>query len=445
MPGKLKYPYQPERDVHRITLYNTVYPEHRHTAEKPRLYGHFDFACFYAQVEQLTRNLYGIPLIIGGWRKEDGTVKGIVATSSYEARSQGIKTGMSAFEAYRICPYIVMLQVDYDRYRAISKQVTHVMEQFSHEVERYSMDEFFLNLTPQLDMNRCALYEYASGLQQAIFETTGLVGAMGIAYSKTYAKLASSLDKPRGISLILNKLDAARHIYPLNLDKVWGVGRRRSEKLRAEGLYTIGDVVQADSKILQRLFGPNFGHMLYDSITGNDQSRILAEYNQYIPKHGVGYGHTFSEGADNVQQIKGEFAIAVQILCYRMRSYGFRSAGFSGYIGFNQPEKKGIPFRFATPAYTYIDDYVYQYGMEAVLPLVKHALRQGREIRNIVIGTHEIDKSQQMNLFFREEAGHINRFKAIDSIKNRYGYGAITTASALCRVPGHTHFVERNG
>lgn len=65
MPAKAKkQPYQPERDVHRITLYNTIYPEHQHSSRKDRLYLHFDFACFYAQVEQLRKNLYGIPLSI---------------------------------------------------------------------------------------------------------------------------------------------------------------------------------------------------------------------------------------------------------------------------------------------------------------------------------------------------------------------------------------------
>jgi len=445
MAQQSNYKYQPERDVHRITLYNTVYPEHQHTMCRRRLYAHFDFACFYAQVEQLSRNLYGLPLIVGGWRKEDGTVKGIVATASYEARKHGIKTGMSAFEAYQLCPYVIMRQVDYDRYRAVSKQVTHIMDTYSHEVERYSMDEFFLNLTPLRDAGRGDIYACAKQLQRDIYETTGLVGSLGISYSKTYAKLASSLDKPRGISLVLHSLDAARHIYPLSVDEVWGVGRRRFEKLQKEGLHTIGDVVKTDKKTLQRLFGPNFGRMLHCTITGNDQSRILTEHAQYVPKHGVGYGHTFSEGSRNIERIKGEFAVAIQILCYRMRSYGFRCAKFSGYFGFNQPEKQGVGFQFATPACTNIDDYVYQHCIKTVEPLLVRALRTNKEIRNIVIGTHGIDKSDQQHLFFQDEPELSHKYEAIDAIKNRYGYRAITTASAMHRLNGNTHFLERNG
>ncbi|MFV1883355.1 MAG: hypothetical protein ACMZ7B_02550 [Balneola sp.] len=69
MPRKKGNPFQPENDVHRITLYNTVYPEHQHHSRKERLYLHFDFACFYAQVEQLRKGLYGLPLIVGGLEK----------------------------------------------------------------------------------------------------------------------------------------------------------------------------------------------------------------------------------------------------------------------------------------------------------------------------------------------------------------------------------------
>ena len=145
MPEKNDFSYQAEQDVHRITLYNTVYPEHQYRHRKDRLYLHFDFACFYAQVEQLRKNMYGVPLIVGGWRKENGTVKGIVATSSYEARSMGIKTGMSAYEAYKRCPYVCMLQVDYASYTAISTQVHHIMNRYSHQIERYSMDEYFMD------------------------------------------------------------------------------------------------------------------------------------------------------------------------------------------------------------------------------------------------------------------------------------------------------------
>src|SRR5690625_7457523 len=117
-----------------------------------------------------------------------------------------------------------------------------------------------------------------------------------------------------GISLILIEGDERTHLYPLDLNEVWGVGRRRYEHILGEGYRTIGDVVDKGSvQTFIRLFGENFGKMLYTTITGKDQGRVMDEITaDYEPKHGVSYGHTFSEGSADPERIKGEFAIAVQ-------------------------------------------------------------------------------------------------------------------------------------
>lgn len=446
MSKKKSHPYHPEHDVHRITLYNTVYPEHQHNSRKDRLYLHFDFACFYAQVEQLRKKMYGIPLIIGGWRKENGQVKGIVATASYEARSFGIKTGMSALEAWQLCPYVCMLQVDYDAYTAISKQVHFIFKEFAPIVERYSMDEYFMEIDFLKDKSRAEMEAFARRLQQRIYEVTGLVGAVGIARSKTYAKLSSSLKKPKGRTLILTDEDERTEIYPLPLNEVWGVGRRRHEHILAEGYKTIGDVAERGNvNTFIRLFGANFGKMLFQTITGKDQGRVMEEISEaYKPKHGVSYGHTFSEGSVEVDRIKGEFAIAIQKVCYRMRAYGIRANSFSGVLGFNQQDKAGISFRFVTKAHTNIDDYVYEACMEKIGPAIEKVCAHGMEIRNLVIGTHEIDKTNQLNVFFQDDEEKVARVKAMDEIKNRFGQKYITRANTLLRVQGNTHFLERN-
>lgn len=438
--------YQPDRDVHRITLYSTVYPEHQYRSRKDRLYLHFDFACFYAQVEQLRKNLYGIPLIIGGWRKENGQVKGIVATSSYEARKLGIKTGMSALEAYQACPYVCMLQVDYDTYTAISEQVHHIMKKYSPVVERYSMDEYFIELTFMKDKSRREIERYARRLQDEIFEVTGLAGALGVARSKTYSKLSSGLDKPKGITAILTDEDEKAHIYPLPLNEIWGVGRRRYEHILAEGYKTIGDVAERGNvKTFMRLFGGNFGKVLYQSITGKDQGRVMDDISEhYTPRHGVSYGHTFSEGSCDVSRLRGEFAIAIQQLCYRMRGYGIRANSFSGMIGFDKTELPDVGFRFITDAFTNIDDYIFKACMEQVMPVFRKAAAHNLKIRNLVLGTHQIDKTNQMNIFFQDEEKYTARFRAVDEIKNRFGHRYITKANTLLRVEGNTHFLERN-
>jgi DNA polymerase-4 len=446
MPNKKPHPYQPEHDVHRITLYNTVYPEHQHRSQKDRLYLHFDFACFYAQIEQLRRKMYGLPLIIGGWRKDNGQVKGIVATASYEARKLGIKTGMSAFEAYKLCPHVCMLQVDYDAYTAISKQVHFIFKEFAPVVERYSMDEYFMEIDFLKDRPRKQIDDFARRLQDRIYQATYLVGAIGVARSKTYAKLASSLNKPKGRSLILTEDEERSEVWPLDVNEVWGVGRRRHEHILAEGYKTIGDVAKrGNQKTFIRLFGANFGKMLFQTITGKDQGRVMEEISEnYEPKGGVSYGHTFSEGSTDLERIKGEYAIAVQQVCYRMRAYGIRANAFSGVIGFNEQDKPGVGFHFVTSAHTNIDDYVYQSLMEKIEPTLKKICEHNIEVRNLMLGTHEIDKTNQLNVFFQDDKDKTARIKAMDEIKNRFGQQYITKANTLYRVKGNTHFLERN-
>jgi DNA polymerase-4 len=353
---------------------------------------------------------------------------------------------MSAYEAWQLCPHVCMMQVDYDSYKAISEQVHFIFKEFAPVVERYSMDEYFMEVDFLLDKSREEIDDFARRLQQRIYEATNLVGAAGIARAKTYAKLCSSLDKPKGRTLILTDDDERTRIWPLELNEVWGVGRKRHEHILAEGYKTIGDVVQrGNQQTFIRLFGANFGKMLYQTITGKDQGRVMEEISEdYKPKQGVSYGHTFSEGSTDLDRIKGEYAIAVQQICYRMRAYGIRANSFSGMFGFNEPDKPGVGFRFVTEGHTNIDDYVYQALMDKVEPALRKACEHNIEIRNLRLGTKEIDKTDQLNVFFQDDEDKAARTKAMDEIKNRFGQKYISKAITLTRVKGNTHFLERN-
>jgi len=107
--------------------------------------------------------------------------------------------------------------------------------------------------------------------------------------------------------------------------------------------------------------------------------------------------------------------------------------------------KPGVGFRFVTPAHTSIDDYVYSELMNQIEPVLQKASRNDIEIRNICLGTHKIDKTNQLNVFFQEDEDKIERIKAMDEIKNRFGPKMITKANTLERVRGNTHFLDRNG
>jgi DNA polymerase-4 len=433
--------YDLEHDVHRITLYSTVAREHQHTSSKKRLYLHLDMNCFYAQVEQRAFNLYGLPLAMGGWRRPDGTPRGIVATASYEARKLGIKTAMSAFEAYQICPYVLFMQIDYEKYKGISRQLREILDDFSPEVEKYSMDEYFMDVSFLLGRPREYIYDYAQKLKKAVYDALGLVCSVGVAYSKTYSKLASDLKKPNGVTLILHPDDAAEYLWPLKLDEVWGIGRRRYQKLMDEGVLTIADAFRLGASPFQKLFGEMQGKLFYEIVTGRDKAKVLDNEN-HVPDE-VSYMHTFSDWTVAPDEVEGEIIKAVRRVCYRLRGYHRKSRKWACHIRYQDVTWQGDTFVFTTAGYTNLDKYVAEAVMQPAMRRVHLALKNGHKIRGI--GLHTIDMLQidQLELFFQEDERFLNISRAADCINNVYGIDTIDYAAAQNGVKGKTHFVKR--
>ena len=434
-------PYDLEHDVHRITLYSTVAREHQHRDMRQRLYLHLDMNCFYAQVEQRAYNLYGFPLAMGGWRKPDGTPRGIVATASYEARRLGVKTAMSAYEAARICPYLLFMQIDYDKYKAISVQLRQVLDEFSPTVEKYSMDEYFMDVTFLRRQSRARITAFVQALKRRLYRVTGLVASVGVATSKTYAKLASDLRKPDGMMLILAPDDAAQHLFHLPLDEVWGIGSRRFRRLRDRGIQTIADAHRAGPVPFRRLFGAMQGQLFHEIVTGRDRAKVL-ENDHHVPDE-VSYMHTFSDWTVDPVLVQGEIVRAVRKVCYRLRGYDRKASQWACHIRFQQAHWEGTTFAFRTPGYTNLDDYVLCAALPPAMRVVEQALAKGERIRGIGLHTIEMRHHNQVELFFREEPRMRSLFQAADCLNNLYGQDTVAKAAVQHVVPGKTHFVSR--
>lgn len=436
--------YDLTRNVHRITLYNTIASTQQHPGNKrPRLYLHLDMNCFYAQVEQQCYELFGIPVIVGGWRRDNGIPRGIVATSSYEARAFGIRTGTSHLEAQQLCPYVVPLQVHWDKYQAISREVARILTRYAPDVEKYSSDESFLDISYMLGSPREEIKALGARLKNEVYRRIRLICSVGVSYSKTYAKLASDLIKPDGLTLVLSPEEAESTIYPLALDEVWGIGSKRFAKLKGEGMETISDAVERGPGAFQKLFGAYFGRMLWETATGKDCARVLDNSN-HVPRE-VTYMHTFSDWSVNLQRIRGEIARAVRQICYRLRGYNRKAEKFGGYIRFQDVDWEGVSFAFNTPGLTNIDDYVLPACLQAAFPLIRRFLREGHRIRGIGLHTIDLGESGQLELFFREDEKLRRLYCAIDRINNRFGLDTVMQASTRYAVEGKTHFLERNG
>jgi DNA polymerase IV len=216
----------------------------------PRIVAHADMDAFYAAVEQLDDPaLRGRPVLVGG-----ASDRAVVLTASYEARPYGVGSAMPMARARRLCPNAVIVPPRFDRYQEISRTIMGVFSNFSPEVEALSLDEAFLDMTgsEQLFGEPRTI---GRRLKEAIREATGgLTVSVGLSATKYVAKVASACQKPDGLTLVPPD-DAKAWLAPLPISRLWGVGPKTEARLQAIGLYTIGEVANADPAFLSAQLG----------------------------------------------------------------------------------------------------------------------------------------------------------------------------------------------
>lgn len=232
--------------------------------KKRRIIFHIDMNCFYAAVEMAyDPRLKGKPIAIAGNPEER---KGIIVTSSYEARAKGVKTTMPLWEAKKLCPELIVRQPQFERYRAASSQMFRMLSDITHSVEPISIDEGYMDITDSDSVEHPV--DIAKNLQARILKELDLPCSIGIGPNKFLAKMASDMKKPLGIT-ILRKRDLDKTLWPLTVDEMYGIGEKTAEKLRKINVTTIGELAQRDVYDLTQLLGIN-GERLKSRANGID-------------------------------------------------------------------------------------------------------------------------------------------------------------------------------
>lgn len=262
-----------------------------HRVPPPRLIAHLDMDAFYASVELLRYpDLRGLPVVIGGGRRHqpvrrrDGTLeyfrlrdytgRGVLTTSTYEARALGVFSAMGTMKAALLAPDAILLPVDFDEYRRYSRLFKAAVREIAPLVEDRGVDEIYIDLSelPGVFDDRGAAI--GRRLKDAVHAATGLTCSIGITPNKLLSKLASELDKPNGLTL-LSLDDIPARIWPLAARKVNGIGPKASEKLASFGLHTVGDIATADPAWLIEHFGRSYGAWLHEASHGRDEREVV--------------------------------------------------------------------------------------------------------------------------------------------------------------------------
>jgi len=258
---------------------------------------------FFASVELLRYpQLKGLPMVIGGGRRkvdealrdvpEGGTLadipihafpllkdyvgRGVITTATYAARQFGVGSAMGMMKAAKLCPQAIVLPVDFDEVRRLSRLFKATIREIAPVVEDRGVDEVYIDFTHVPGGQREGGRVLARLIQKAIFQATGLTCSIGVAPNKLIAKLASEFNKPNGISIVYAE-DLQTRIWPLPARKVNGIGPKADAKLERLGLRTVGDIAAQPREWLVQHFGKASGAWMYEMAWGRDERPVVTE------------------------------------------------------------------------------------------------------------------------------------------------------------------------
>ncbi|WP_298492960.1 DNA polymerase IV [uncultured Algibacter sp.] len=228
---------------------------------------HVDMDAFYASVEQLDNpDLKGKPIAVGG-----GGKRGVVSAASYEARKFGVKSAMAGSLAIKLCPDLIFVKTNFERYTEISKKIRKIFYEYTDLVEPLSLDEAYLDVTNNKKGNPSASL-IAEEIRTRIFKDLGLTASAGISINKFIAKVASDYNKPNGQKTV-NPEEILEFLENLDIRKFYGVGKVTAEKMYQKGIFTGLDLKKKSLEYLDENFG-KAGRYYYYIVRGIHNSEV---------------------------------------------------------------------------------------------------------------------------------------------------------------------------
>ncbi|UCV24423.1 DNA polymerase IV [Ferribacterium limneticum] len=254
-----------------------------------RRIAHLDMDAFFASVELLRYpELRGQAVVVGGRsihqpvvqadgsrhfsRLSEYTGRGVITTSTYEARALGVFSGMGLMKSAKLAPEAILLPANFEAYRHYSRLFKAAVRAIAPNVEDRGIDEIYVDLSDILEETRVL----AQRIKDAVFAATGLSCSIGVTPNKLLSKIASDLEKPNGLT-ILSMEDVPTRIWPLVAKKVNGIGPKASERLEHHGIRTIGELAATPQEFLVSKFGRSTGLWMHRIAHGIDDRPVVTE------------------------------------------------------------------------------------------------------------------------------------------------------------------------
>lgn len=230
--------------------------------------------CFYAAIEVRDNpSLKGKPVAVGGKPNS----RGVLCTCNYEARKYGVHSAMPSSQAARLCPELIFLPVNFDKYRKSSREIREIFQKYTHLIEPLSLDEAYLDVSNS-PLHSGSATLIAQQIRQDIYDSQHITASAGIAQNKMLAKIASDWNKPNGQFVVTPDM-VESFMADLPVKKLFGVGKVTAEKLNSHNINTCGDIQKYPLTEFVKLFGHWGGH-LHKMAHGIDERPVVTEWNR---------------------------------------------------------------------------------------------------------------------------------------------------------------------
>ncbi|CAM3800114.1 DNA polymerase IV [Cohnella lubricantis] len=353
--------------------------------------------------------------------------KGVVVTSSYEARARGVRTGMTVRQAMQACPELIVIQPDFDVYRRYSKGFLRIVGSYTPLVEAVSIDECYADITGSGQFGQPL--EIAELIRKRVKEELSLPCSIGVAPNKLLAKIASDMRKPDAIT-VLRRREVPKLLWDKPCQTLVGIGRKTAEKLTRMNIRTIGELAAADEQWLVDRFGV-YGNWMKRAANGIDDSPVEPEH-----EAAKSIGHTTTLPADLTEreQYRAVLLNLADQTTRRLRRQGMMC--HTVQITIRDPDMKTITRSETIDIPTDAADDVYR---EACRLMDRH-WKNGMPVRLLGITLQGLSPKAetpvQLDLFEYEATPRKEQLNQVmDKLRDKFGESAVLTAGMLTDDP----------
>lgn len=388
---------------------------------------HCDANNFYASVEcALNPGLRAKFVAVSG---DPEKRHGIILAKNTAAKACGVKTGETIWQAKLKCPQLICVPPHFDKYVEYSRRIFSIYTQYTQRVEPFGIDECWLDVTDSLKLLGSG-EKIAEELRERIKREVGVTVSIGVSFTKVFAKLGSDMKKPDAVTVITPENFKSK-VWGLDASEMLMVGRRTAAKLAGVGIHTIGDLANADERVLHRMLGVN-GDKLQSEARGEGSDDVRLSYETDDPKS-IGNSTTLPRDIVTREEVESVVTALAEMVATRLRKHGFVGRGIAVGIKYSDLTGEGkqriiadtdSAAAIAREAMATIDA-IYSFGAD--MPI--------RALSVTVYDLTASDAATQTSMFDKDADKQHRLGKTLDTIRSKYGYLSIRSASVLANAP----------